>query len=418
MGLPLAAAGKSAIVFKATADAKDIALRCFTRAASDQRLRYQELHAHLGPKPPPYMVDFNYWDQEILVGAGRFPLVEMGWVEGDPLDVWVKNHLGRGSDLADQASAWLSVIDDMRAREMAHGDLANDNCLVNGSKLTLIDYDGCFIPRLADKHPGEDGNPHFQHPSRAGHYAGNMDAFPAVVVFLSLLALQSDKSLWQFHTDKNLIFLAADYKAPRRTPIWSVLARNPDARVVALADSLANMCASPVGRLPSLKEVAALAGITLGQSPGKMRPGTSPGVAPPGTEPWWQQDALRRGPAAGQPVPVQPVVPMQPVVPVQPAGAPTPSWLSDHMPGKPPLPLQQRQPVQPPARVQLPPSAGPPVRPTAPRPPARRPEAPRPPTPPGPPVRPERSSGAATTIGILIAIVLILVIIVLVAASL
>jgi hypothetical protein len=430
MGLPLAASGKSAIVFKAAADAedaaaasKDVALRCFTRAASDQRLRYQELHAHLGPKPPPYMVDFTYWDQEIVVGPGRFPLVEMSWVEGDPLDVWIQNHLGRGSDLADQASAWLSIVDDMRIREMAHGDLANDNCLVNGSELTLIDYDGCFIPQLADKHPGEDGNPHFQHPKRSGHYAGNMDAFPAVVIFLSLLALQSDRSLWQqFHTDKNLIFLAADYKAPRRTPIWSALKKNPDARVAALTDSLANMCESPVASLPSLKEVAALASIPLGQPLGRMQPGTNHGVATPGAGPWWEQEALRHGPVVRPTVPTPPAGPVPPAVPVPPTVPPTPSWLGDHVPGQPYLPPQgqpypppQGTPVQAPAWPQVPPLAGPPRRRTTPGPVTQRPEAPRPATPARPPAR---TSSAAATIGILIAIVLILVIVILVLASL
>lgn len=321
VGVPLAASGRSAIVFRATAHAKDIALRCFTRAASDQRLRYQALHAHLAPTLPPYMVDFTYRDQEILVADTRYPLVEMGWAEGDPLDVWVGKHLGRGSDLGNQAAAWLAISNDMLAREIAHGDIANDNCLVSRSQLKLIDYDGCFIPKLAGKNPGEAGAQHFQHPDRSGHYAGDMDAFPSLVVYLSLLALQSDKSLWQFHTDRNLIFMAADYKAPRKTPIWDALAKSPDARVVSLANALANMCQKPITALPSIREVVAEAGIPLPE----QRPGGTPAADLPswGSESvlWSRHDteAARHGTAT-------------PVPPATPSFA----WLEDYLPSEPP----------------------------------------------------------------------------------
>ena len=141
MRMPLAVAGKSAVVFKATAEGKDFAIRCFTRAASDQRLRYRALHTHL-ENTPWYMVDFGYRDSEILVANTRYPLVEMEWVDGNPLDEWVGGHLRRNGDLARQAAAWLAIVNDMLHRKMAHGDIANDNCMVSGSQLKLVDYDG------------------------------------------------------------------------------------------------------------------------------------------------------------------------------------------------------------------------------------------------------------------------------------
>lgn len=301
MGIPLVASGKSAVVFKATVGAEDVAVRCFTRAASDQRLRYRALQAHLGPVLPPHLVGFTYRDQEILVGGTRYPLVEMDWVEGIPLDVWIARSLGRGSDLMDQAAAWLAIVQDMLRRGMAHGDIANDNCLVSGSQLRLIDYDGCFITGLADSPPGESGAQHFQHPSRDGYYAANMDSFPSLVVFLSLLALQSDASLWQhFHTDRNLIFHDTDFTAPGRTRIWDALKENGDARVGALSAALMSMCKVPVTGLPSLPQVTARAGIQVSaQPPWKLvgdvdrvsepqkRPRATP-VTPPAPYDWLQ----------------------------------------------------------------------------------------------------------------------------------
>ena len=410
MGVPLAASGKSAVVFRATAASEDataasedIALRCFTRASSDQRLRYQALHAHLGPALPWYMVDFAYRDQEILVTDTRYPLVEMDWVEGDPLDKWVQGHLGRGRDLEDQAAAWLVIADDMLTREMAHGDIANDNCLVHGDQLKLVDYDGCFIPDLADKNPGEAGAPHFQHPGRSGHYAGNMDAFPALVVYLSLLALQSDKSLWRrFHQDKNLIFMATDYAAPQQTPVWDALAKSPDARVVALANALASMCRKPIASLPSIRDVVTEAGIPV-ERPGLGANGQNPADDWP---PWWQQPAMRTGPGP-ETVPAQTPGPDRP--------GPTAAWWTDHQPdGSPsptqPVPASVTPPTRPlPVTRQRPPAvARPSPGPAAPRRPASPPPTRRPPS--RPPVSPQKSP--AGTVAAVIGIIVVLVIII------
>ena len=311
MGIPLVASGKSAVVFKATADASDIAIRCFTRAVSGQRLRYQALQEYLGPVLPPYMAGFTYRDHEMLVEGIRYPVVEMDWVAGDPLDVWVRQRLGQGNALADQAAAWLAIIRDMLSRGMAHGDFANDNCLVSGSELKLIDYDGCFIPGLEDKYPGESGANHFQHPSRAGYYAANMDAFPSLVIFLSLLALQDNASLWQFHTDKNLIFEEKDFTASPQTSIWNALANSEDARVGKLAAVLASMCRSPVARLPSLGQVTARAGIQVtAKPPWKLV------ASDVGESPVW----LRPRPA-----------PEVPKTPAAPSATASTAWLKDHV---------------------------------------------------------------------------------------
>jgi hypothetical protein len=415
LGVPLAAAGKSAVVFQATANSADVALRCFTRAAPEQRLRYQELHAHLAPEPPSYMVDFTYRDQEMWVEGNRYPMVEMGWVAGDALDVWVREHLGRGNDLADQAAAWLLIMNDMQTRELAHGDLANDNCLVSGSQLKLIDYDGCFIPALAGKHPGEDGNPHFQHPGRAGYYAGDMDAFPSLVIYLSLLALQSDASLWQHHTDKNLIFAATDYKLPRKTPIWKALAKNPDARVVSLAAALADMCEASVATLPSLRAVVTGAEISLSG----QRSGTSLDeevgslTQDDGESPWWSQEALQGGQGT-RPLPV-------PAPSVPPSA---PDWLEDHV-GSPRSPIEPTKPVPTPAKPQapapapakrhapvpavakpVPVTAKPPSRPVAARPPSRPAAARRTAPPPA-----AKSGRTAATVAVFFMVIVLLAII-------
>ena len=297
-GIPLAATGKSAIVFRANAGSKDVALRCFTRGTPAQRSRYQALHAHIAPSSPPYFVDFTYRDREILVSGDRYPVVEMGWADGAPLNIWVKDHLQRSGDLAGMAVTWLYVVNDLRRRNMAHGDLANDNCLVSGSHLTLIDYDGCFIPALAAADPGEAGNQHFQHPQRMGYYAFNVDAFPSLVIYLSLRALSKDKTLWQFHNRENLIFAAADYRSPRTTPIWKALAKNRDPLVISLTTALADMCDAPINALPPLSHLVTQASIPAQQQRPWWQTWPPPTYAQKavrdtqGQEPWWRSATL------------------------------------------------------------------------------------------------------------------------------
>jgi hypothetical protein len=326
-GIPQVASGRSAVVFKATVESRTIAIRCFTRAATNTELRYEVLQQHVGVAPPPYLVRFAYRKEEIWVENGRYPLVEMDWVEGRPLNEWVYAHLGHAPYLINQAADWLSMAGDMLSRGLAHGDIANDNCLVAGSELKLIDYDGCYLPGLDDKPPGESGGQHFQHPDRIGHYARDMDAFPTVVVFLSLLALHDDPSLWdRFYTDKNLVFHDTDYQAPGRTPIWAALKASGDPRVRAVSAALANMCRQPIDGLPSLPQVVQRAGIQLDPEAPRT-------LGLEDADPWWRQEVLaeqlRRRPAAGPgagqqvgPLPGtddgQPAAPISPTAPAQP----------------------------------------------------------------------------------------------------
>ncbi len=187
--IPVAATGRSAIVFQAKVNSDDVALRCFTRSTGSQKGRYEKLNAHLKQlSPPACFVGFSYHDKAILVNGMRYPMVEMTWSQGIPLNEWIDSHQKRSGDLAGLAATWQGVINDLWTRQIAHGDLANDNCLVNGSNIDLVDYDSCYIPVLAREDPGEAGNIHFQHPMRDGYYGLNMDAFPALVIYLSVLA--------------------------------------------------------------------------------------------------------------------------------------------------------------------------------------------------------------------------------------
>jgi hypothetical protein len=129
--------------------------------------------------------------------------------------------------------------------------------VTSSSQVTLVDYDSFLIPEPMLTDPGEAGHAHFQHPQRDGYYASNMDAFPALVIYLSLLALSKDPGLWnKYHDGDNLLFTADDYLALRKAPVWRDLKATGDPVVQALAERLAQMCEDRITDLEPLSDVA------------------------------------------------------------------------------------------------------------------------------------------------------------------
>jgi hypothetical protein len=221
-----------------------------------------------------------------------------------------------------------------------------------------------------------------------------MDAFPALVIYLSLAALHSDPSLWQrFHADKNLIFIAADYKSPWQTAIWQALAASSDPRVVSLTAALASMCQMDIKEQPALSAVVDQIG-TAGPvrwrartDPGRTGPAGNGATAPDQGSPDWLKEAVQTRdaafPGATQVPPVaSPMSPPgtpPPRAPAQapaPPGSPTPDWLGDYVPGGPAVPRHPGQrPGVPPRPASPPGTHAHPAQPAA-APPQRTPAAP------------------------------------------
>ncbi|PYO40546.1 MAG: hypothetical protein DMD29_06085, partial [Gemmatimonadetes bacterium] len=57
-------------------------------------------------------------------------------------------------------------------------------------------------------------------------YGQEIDRFSALVIYLSLAALEMDVTLWErFHTGDNLIFVREDFQQSGRSAIWQQLGR-------------------------------------------------------------------------------------------------------------------------------------------------------------------------------------------------
>ncbi len=257
-GMPLVYSGAFACVYPVSMGNRTFAVRCFTREVSDQQSRYGELSSYLLNVLPPSFVHFEYVERGITLREGWYPIVRMEWVEGELLSRFVGSRLDQPDALRRVAAQWRGgPAASLRGLRIAHNDLQHGNVLVQGDgSIRLVDYDGMFLPKFRGERSPELGHKNFQHPARSSeHYDENVDNFPSLVIYLSLLAIASDPDLWDFHDEDNLILTRNDYADPGSSEIFARLKKSPDQAVVRLAERVEEYCALPLEKVPDLETV-------------------------------------------------------------------------------------------------------------------------------------------------------------------
>lgn len=259
-GLPRPRSGRMASVYKVFDGDKIWALRCFNFQSDARAERYRAISDFLVRHPNRYTVGFDYRDDGIAVAAEYFPVVKMEWVEGELLHSYLYAHRHAPADLLRLADAWVTMARSLHALGLAHGDLQHGNVLVTPvGDVKLIDYDGMFVPEFARLRSLENGHPNYQHPCRLPRDFGpQLDNFSAWVVYISIVALAHDASLWDRLPvgDDRLAFGHDDYERPSQSAAFAALhlAANPDVRnMTRFFDS---MLSHEPQKLPSLENVS------------------------------------------------------------------------------------------------------------------------------------------------------------------
>src|SRR5262245_2610763 len=91
LGLPQPYRGNFAAVYQVNgADGQSWAVKCFTREVTDHQQRYQAISEHLAGPRPSFMVEFRYLEEGIKVLGSWYPVVKMRWIEGHPLNDFVR----------------------------------------------------------------------------------------------------------------------------------------------------------------------------------------------------------------------------------------------------------------------------------------------------------------------------------------
>ena len=221
-GTPMMSSGNFAVVFKMYDPQahKDVAVKCFLKEQEGRAESYQLIAQELAYTSSSFLTPFRYLDKEIFVESQstndeEFPVVLMDWVEGETLDRYIQSHLDEPNALRLLAFQFSRLASWLLSQPFAHGDLKPDNILVRSDgTLTLVDYDGMFVPAMEGTAARELGSPDFRHPLRtAERFNEHIDDFPLAVILLSLKALSLSPSLWNtYGASDRLLFSAADYR--------------------------------------------------------------------------------------------------------------------------------------------------------------------------------------------------------------
>jgi len=151
--------------------------------------------------------------------------------------------------------SWHALLVCLYEHRIAHGDLAGGNIMVreNGA-LTLVDYDGCYIPAFAGKHAIVDGHLDYQHPNLVSRpFDERMDRFSSLLITAALLAMREAPELWkQFarydpqgkFQSEHLLWTRTDLLHPMSSAVFQALERlrDPLAREVVQALAVACQC--------------------------------------------------------------------------------------------------------------------------------------------------------------------------------
>ena len=220
-GLPVMTSGNFAVVFKMKDEetGKCYALKCFTKEQQGRTEAYKQIAEELKDVDSPYLVSIRYFDKELFVDTKQteekeFPVLLMDWVEGKPMDKYLRENLDNKYALEMLAYRFSQLAQWLIPQPFAHGDLKPDNILVReDGTLVLVDYDGMYVPAMKGQKARELGSPDFRHPLRTEKdFDEHIDDFPFVSILLSLKAISINAHwLEEYGAQDGFLMSAKDY---------------------------------------------------------------------------------------------------------------------------------------------------------------------------------------------------------------
>ena len=219
-GEPYRSSGAFAVVFKMKDEqtGKCYALKCFTEEQEGRAEAYCKIAEELEFVDSSYITSVKYLEKELFVDSNcedeEFPVLLMDWIEGETMETYIAANYTDTHAMAMLCYRFCKMAAWLRSQSFAHGDIKPDNIMVRpDGTLTLVDYDGMFVPAMKGQKSPNIGTKDFSHPLRTiDDFDETIDDFALASIALSLKAISLDPSLLKnYGASDRLLFSAADY---------------------------------------------------------------------------------------------------------------------------------------------------------------------------------------------------------------
>ena len=231
-GEPYRSSGAFAVVFKMKDEqtGKCYALKCFTEEQEGRAEAYRQISDELEFVDSSYITSVKYLDKEIFVDSSceedEFPVLLMDWIDGETMESYIAENYQDNYAMAMLCYRFCKMAAWLRSQPFAHGDIKPDNIMVRpDGNLTLVDYDGLFVPAMKGQKSPTIGTKDFSHPLRTvDDFDETIDDFALASIALSLKAISmNSKLLDTYGASDRLLFLENDYHNPSNSKAISAL---------------------------------------------------------------------------------------------------------------------------------------------------------------------------------------------------
>ena len=220
-GEPYRSSGAFAVVFKMKDEqtGKCYALKCFTEEQEGRAEAYRQIADELEFVDSSYITSVKYLDKEIFVDSSceedEFPVLLMDWIDGETMETYIAENYQDNYAMAMLCYRFCKMAAWLHSQPFAHGDIKPDNIMVRpDGSLTLVDYDGMFVPAMKGQKSPTIGTKDFSHPLRTvDDFDETIDDFALASIALSLKAISLKPSLLdEYGAADRLLFSAEDYR--------------------------------------------------------------------------------------------------------------------------------------------------------------------------------------------------------------
>ena len=231
-GEPYRSSGAFAVVFKMQdkSSGKYYALKCFTEEQEGRADAYRQIADELDLLDSLYITSVKYMEKELFVDSqceeDEFPVLLMDWVDGETMEAYIAANYHNQSAMSMLSYRFGKMAAWLRTQSFSHGDIKPDNIIVRpDGSLTLVDYDGMFVPSMKGSQSPTIGTRDFSHPLRTvGDFDETIDDFSLASIALSLKAISMKSTLLDIYgASDRLLFSENDYRNPSNSKVISAL---------------------------------------------------------------------------------------------------------------------------------------------------------------------------------------------------